>query len=234
MSHIAAVLKPHSIGLGLSINSVCESESLAVSSDPTCAPAYRDTPWAAVLTDMGTYDTLTPGSGQWPFYPGKGNVVNMSWTKDLSGCPQWNDSRTNDPAVMQYCGFEGRVLNLLHSPLVTIHNDRWPQLAPAIWLGGCFANGSTPTQQCVLPARCLSSVFFFAPSVCSLTCRLCRGWTQASLKQFLAFLDMERVPRIGIWCMDLTGKTAQGGAMVRFSSGFRLLCDCFPTDVGPF
>eukprot|EP01046_Picozoa_sp_COSAG06_P002555 COSAG06_NODE_91_length_24730_cov_26.482603_13_plen_74_part_00 len=49
MSHVAEVLKPHGIGLGLSINSVCESESLAIDSDPTCAPAYRDMPYATTV-----------------------------------------------------------------------------------------------------------------------------------------------------------------------------------------
>ena len=142
MSYIAEVLKPHGIGLGLSINSVCESTSLAVSSDPTCAPAYRDTPWAATLTDMGTYATLKPGSGQWPYYAGKGNVVNISWTKDMTDCPQWLPPG-NDPAVIQYCGFEGRVMNLLHSPRVTIHKDRWPQLAPAIWVRCRFPDLAT-------------------------------------------------------------------------------------------
>ena len=63
MAHIASVLRPHGIGLGLSINSVCESRSLAVSSDPTCAPAYRDTPWAAVLTDMGTCESADSAVG---------------------------------------------------------------------------------------------------------------------------------------------------------------------------
>ena len=65
------------------------------------------------------------------------------------------------------------MLNLLESPRATIHRDRWPQLAPALWIGGCAPNGSTPTQQ---------------------------GWTQPLLKSFLAFLDRERIPRIGIWC----------------------------------
>ena len=157
-------------------------------------------------------DTLKPGSGQWPYYPGRGNIVNMSWTKDMASCPQWAPPG-NDPAVMQFCGFEGRVMNLLcasaiclrvrqpfvvslkpcrsarrHSPRVTIHRDRWPQLAPALWLGGCAANGSQPTQQ---------------------------GWTQASLRSFLAFLDARRINRIGIWCMDPPNKHGimEGGAM---------------------
>ena len=75
-----------------------------------------------------------------------------------------------------------------HSPRVTIHRDRWPQLAPALWLGGCAANGSQPTQQ---------------------------GWTQASLRSFLAFLDAQRINRIGIWCMDPPNKHGimEGGAM---------------------
>eukprot|EP01051_Picozoa_sp_SAG22_P018417 SAG22_NODE_3095_length_1946_cov_1.397401_2_plen_223_part_00 len=187
MSHIASVLRPHNIGLGLSINSICESKSLAVSSDPTCAPAYRNTPWAAVLTDMGTYVNLSPNQphGGWPHKPGD-PTDNMSYTTDMSSCPQWRPPG-NDPAVMQYCGFEGRVMNLLHSPRATIHKDRWPQLAPAIWLGGCYANGSTPTQQ---------------------------GWTRASLRAFLAFLDAQHIPRIGIWCMAFVDKHGlqKGGA----------------------
>eukprot|EP01045_Picozoa_sp_COSAG04_P026206 COSAG04_NODE_3595_length_2681_cov_1.787761_1_plen_83_part_10 len=71
---------------------------------------------------------------------------------------------------------------------MTIHRDRWPQLAPALWLGGCAANGSQPTQQ---------------------------GWTQASLRSFLAFLDAQRINRIGIWCMDPPNKHGimEGGAM---------------------
>ena len=53
MSHIAETLRPHGKGLGISINSGCEAGPNS-SSDPSCDPAYRNTPWAAVLTDMGT------------------------------------------------------------------------------------------------------------------------------------------------------------------------------------
>ena len=45
--------------LGISINSACERESYASGAGPSCCPAYRDTPWAAVLTDMGTYSIGT-------------------------------------------------------------------------------------------------------------------------------------------------------------------------------
>ena len=55
MAYVAGVLRPHNIGLGLSINSDCEAGS-GSSSDPSCDPAYHDTPWAAILTDMGTYE----------------------------------------------------------------------------------------------------------------------------------------------------------------------------------
>jgi hypothetical protein len=49
------VLRPHGIGLGISINSNCEA-GFNSSSDPSCDPAFRNTPWASVLTDMGTYE----------------------------------------------------------------------------------------------------------------------------------------------------------------------------------
>ena len=56
--------------LGISINSACERESYASGAGPSCCPAYRDTPWAAVLTDMGTY-SLDPGQ------VGLGRIVDL-------------------------------------------------------------------------------------------------------------------------------------------------------------
>jgi hypothetical protein len=53
-----------------------------------------------MLTDMGTYDTLIPGSGQWPYYPGRGNMVGMNWTKNMTECPGWVGPG-QDEAVMQ-------------------------------------------------------------------------------------------------------------------------------------
>ena len=178
MAHVAAVLRPQGIGLGLSVNSVCGSESLAVASDPTCAPAYRDTPWAAMLADMGTYALINPGPTEdgrrngWPWRAGDVQP-NMTATRDMRGCAG-SVGPDQDPAVMQWCGFESRVLNLLESPRATIRRDRWPQLAPALWVGGCNPNGSTPTLQ---------------------------GWTRPTLRSFLTFLDAEQVPRLAIWCM---------------------------------
>jgi hypothetical protein len=57
MAHIASVLRPHQLGLGNSISSSCELRGL--NGAPYCAPAYRNEPWASVLTDMGTYQPVT-------------------------------------------------------------------------------------------------------------------------------------------------------------------------------
>ena len=58
MSHVAGVLRPHGLGLGLSINSDCNAASPSPGGggmDPSCDPDFRDTPWASILSDMGTY-----------------------------------------------------------------------------------------------------------------------------------------------------------------------------------
>eukprot|EP01046_Picozoa_sp_COSAG06_P000633 COSAG06_NODE_18_length_34640_cov_31.179989_9_plen_398_part_00 len=91
MAFIAETLRPHGIGLGISINSNCEAGP-GSSSDPSCNPAYRNTPWAAILTDMGTYEI----GDQQPTWSrrGPGN----------STCPPPYDSRATDPSVLQYCG----------------------------------------------------------------------------------------------------------------------------------
>ena len=44
--------------LGLSINSDCNAASPSPGGggmDPSCDPDFRDTPWASILSDMGTY-----------------------------------------------------------------------------------------------------------------------------------------------------------------------------------
>ena len=170
MAYIAGVLRPHGIGLGISIDNGCENEAYVGGADPTCCPAYRNVPWAAVLTDMGTY---SPGQLRTVGGTGKDG---MGWSKNGSrgSC----DANTvNDPAVIQYCGFAGNVMNMLHSPVATVHTDRWPMLSPAIWIGECFKNGSGTEE----------------------------GWTQAKLAAFLSFLDSVQVQSIGIWCMAEMG-----------------------------
>ena len=157
MAHIASVLSPHGVGLGNGIVANCEGTDLCALdgggiSDPCCCPAYRDTPWADVLTDMGSYSIL---SNQ------------PSWSK----CPP-DAERANSP-ITPYCGWEGGILNVLHSPVATVYPDRAPQLSPALWLGDCFPNG-TGTKQ---------------------------GWTQPKLSSFLSFLDTQGITRIGVWCM---------------------------------
>lgn len=130
MAHIASVLSPHEVGLGNGIVANCEGPDLCASdgggiSDPCCCPAYRDMPWADVLTDMGSYSIL-------------------------SNAPSWSKCDTDaTPAALpitQYCGWEGGIMNVLNSPVATVYADRAPQLSPAIWLGDCFPNG-TGTKQ---------------------------------------------------------------------------------------
>merc|ERR1712194_635529 len=49
MSYVAEVLRPHGIGLGLSINSAVEKKRYVDGVDPTGCPAYRNVPWASIL-----------------------------------------------------------------------------------------------------------------------------------------------------------------------------------------
>ena len=162
MSFVAEKLKPHGIGLGISINSACERAAYASGAGPSCCPAYRNVPWAAVLTDMGTYR------------PGAGASEHCRRDGPPSACnAKCKNDSTNDPSIIQYCGFEGNVLNVLDSPVATVHADRWPQLSPAMWFGDCWANGSGTSH----------------------------GWTQQKLRRFLAFLDTQGILSVGIWCM---------------------------------
>ena len=169
MSYVAEVLRPHGLGLGLSINSDCNAASAAPSGmDPSCDPDFRDTPWASMLSDMGTYSI---------------GDLNATWAKNgtQGTCPatcikehrhknDWVCNNKHDPAVMPYCGYEGRVLNMLHSPVANVHTDRYPLYAPAMWIGRCYPNGTTQ-----------------------------RGWTHEKFKAHLEFLDTVGINRIGIW-----------------------------------
>ena len=128
MSYIASVLKQHGIGIGNSVASWCASYEQCTpdggSSDPCCCPAYRNQPWADVLTDMGSY-SISNAKPKW--FP-------------LKDCPP---DPNNDPSIIQYCGFEGFTMNFLHSPVATVYTDRAPQISPALWIGDCFPNGTT-------------------------------------------------------------------------------------------
>ena len=112
--------------------------------------------------------------------------LNATWSKNgtRGTCPascvkehrhknDWVCKNKHDPEVMPYCGYEGRILNMLHSPLTTVHTDRWPLYAPAMWIGECYANGTTK-----------------------------HGWTHQKFKAHLEFLDTVGITRIGIWCQN--------------------------------
>ena len=94
----------------------------------------------------------------------------LAWSKNGTHGHCAHD-KLNDPKVVQYCGFEGQLMNLLHSPIATVHADRWPQLSPGIWIGDCLANGTST-----------------------------HGWTQPLLHSFLGFLDILNIISITIWC----------------------------------
>lgn len=166
MAHIASVLRPHGIGLGNSISSGCFAYDETTKTrcgpdgghaDPTCCPASRDVPWADVLTDMYSYQVI--------------NEV-PDWSKNGTRGTCGPLMKDEDPAVIQYCGWEGPLMNTLHSPLATVHPDRAPQLSPALWLGDCLDNGTSV-----------------------------HGWTQPKLASFLQFLDTQGITRVGVWCM---------------------------------
>jgi hypothetical protein len=124
---------------------------------------------ASVLTDMGTY-TIGDQEPTWS-RRGPGNAT----------CPPPYSSLPSDPSAIQYCGYEGLTLNMLHSPFATAHAQRWPQLAPAMWIGECFANGTTA-----------------------------RGWSHPKWKAHLAFLDSQNITRIGLWCHGPGSSTGLG------------------------
>jgi hypothetical protein len=166
MAHIASVLKPHGVGLGNSISSGCFAyDELTATrcgpdgghADPCCCPASRDVPWADVLTDMYSYSI----HGEDP-----------AWQKNGTRGSCGPLLSHEDPATQQYCGWEGPLMNTLHSPVATVHADRVPQLSPALWLGDCLENGTSV-----------------------------HGWTQEKLASFLGFLDTQGITRIGVWCM---------------------------------
>jgi hypothetical protein len=176
MTHIAAVLRPHGIGIGNSIASDAESLDACARPGfpggpgaPDWCPAYRNVPWADVLTDMSTYG-LDDGSGD-------GTDVTLPWAKNgtRGSCPY---DPNNDPSVIQYCGgVESRVMNVLHSPIAKVYPDRAPQLSPGLYIGECLTNDTTRTKQ---------------------------GWTQPKLSEFLSFLDTQKITRIGLWCTDIS------------------------------
>ena len=142
MAHISAVLRLHNLGLGNSISTSCESNhtGFATGGAPFCVPDYRNTPWASVLTDMGTYQPVTGcgcpvGKGGCPYDPQFNSNCSMG---EFGGSLAWertgvrgacrSDSST-DPSVIRYCGFEGQVMNMLHGTIATpVYPDRWPQV----------------------------------------------------------------------------------------------------------
>ena len=129
MAHVASVLRPHGLGLGNSISSSCEERGAADGGAPFCVPAYRSTPWASVLIDMGTYQPVTGcGCGQSKACPYDRQFNSNCSSSEFGGALAWERNGVrgscahdpdNDPRVLPYCGFEGQIMNLLHGPIAT-------------------------------------------------------------------------------------------------------------------
>ena len=98
--------------------------------DPSCDPVYRNTPWASILSDMGTY-RIGDLDATWAKNGTRGTCP-ATCVKEHRHKDDWVCKDKHDPDVMPYCGYEGRVLNMLHSPLTTVHTDRFPLYAPAV------------------------------------------------------------------------------------------------------
>ena len=180
MTYVAGVLRPHGFGLGISINSDCNGATASAdggSMDPSCDPVYRSVPWASVLSDMGTY-RIGDLNATW-FRNGTRGTCPATCTevhhKPHTPIPtHWECKNKHDPKLMPYCGYEGRVLNMLHSPIARVRTDHGnPLYAPAMWIGRCYANGTTR-----------------------------EGWTHEKFRAHLRFLDTVGITRIGIWCQN--------------------------------
>ena len=97
----------------------------AVSCLPPSRSASHSVTVYRIMSDMGTYSI---------------GDLNATWSKNGSrgSCPP-----TELSDVMPYCGYEGRIMNMLHSPRTMVHIDRYPLYAPAMWIGECYSNGTT-------------------------------------------------------------------------------------------
>lgn len=182
MSFIEETFRPWGIKLTNSIDShpACEQGGGDSNlTDAMCDPAYHHQPWASVLTDMGSYNPFTNCKIQSNSNCGpEGNAARLAWEKNGTRGSCDNDFGRNDPNIITFCGFEGQTMNLLTSPVAKIHSS---QLAPALWIGDCFPNGTSHTE-----------------------------WTAETMRSFLHFLDGQNITRLGIWPTGMSGGQQDG------------------------
>ena len=208
MAHVASVLRQHGLGLGNSISSACEQKN-ALNGAPFCSPAYRDEPWASVLTDMGTrtlvdgilpsflhlnctIDTVVVGAGTYqpvtgcgchgcPYDPQFNSNCSLS---EFGGSLSWERNGTRGSCRADP-GNDAEVLRYCGfegQVMNMLHGDditAYPDRWPQL-SPGLWLGDCAPGSN----ASSLSG----------------HGWDAHSLGTFLQFLDSVGVTRIAVWC----------------------------------
>ena len=152
--------------------------------------------WADVITNMATYPMIHTTDGT--------KCTTCSWTKDKPGqlTEKWNTPLTpahryvnktvcdpNRHTVEQWCGLTGLIDDLLAAGVDAASG----QLSPGMWMNECHITPEFPTGVTD------------------------QGWTQASLRQFLDYLDLRGVRSIDMWTgtfpdvLRERGNTTHGG-----------------------
>ena len=139
MAHVASVLNAHGVTVGNGIVAACYSYEQCSpdggTADPCCCAVYRNQPWADVLYDMGSYSILT-NEPKWMKVSSHARACsplcilgrsrpNARQTGVQGHCPK---DPNNDPKVVQYCGWEGGIMNVLHSPVSKIYAEQQPMV----------------------------------------------------------------------------------------------------------
>ena len=141
-------------------------------------------PYMDVVTNMATYPMMhtTDGDNAWC-----ADFPNTTWCQSrvedfvdhLTPAFKYLDQVECDPdrhTVAKWCGLKGQVQNMLDAGADASSG----QLSPGIWMNNCMSTTEHP--------RGITA----------------QGWTQASLRDFLDFLDSVGVRSIDMWTSNLS------------------------------
>lgn len=139
-------------------------------------------PWADVVTNMATYPMMhtTDGNNEWcRGFPNKTWCSHSveNFVDHLTPAFKYLEQVECDPTrhtVARWCGLKGQVQNMLDAGT----NAGSGQLSPGVWLNECHVSRQFPTGVTK------------------------QGWTQPSLRSFLAYLDTMGVRSVDLWCDD--------------------------------